>query len=191
MLIRRRVIHKQSAAEISEQQEKSLELVLAQLTGETGPVPGVLKDRRNNGCRRDRSIWAFLYGNIRPRRRDSRRADDQHLFIVDWHEPRVLFLALGILLLSCLDALFTLNLLSAGAAELNLIMDVLIAHSIELFLAIKIGLTAVSVVLLVIVARRKFWGSFRVLHVMQLLCLGYVVLIGYEIHLLARNFVWN
>jgi len=191
MLIRRRVIHEQSAAEISEQREKSFDLVLAQLTGDAGPVPGVLKDRRNNGCRRDRSIWAFLYGNIRPRRRDSRRADDQHLFIVDWHEPRVLFLALGILLLSCLDALFTLNLLSAGAVELNLIMDVLIAHSIELFLAIKIGLTAVSVVLLVIVARRKFWGSFRVLHVMQLLCLGYVVLIGYELHLLTRIVVWN
>jgi len=191
MFIRRQVDQQQSAEEVSEHQEKSFDLVLAQLTGESGPVPGVLKDRRENDCRRDRSIWSFLYGNIRPRRRDSRRADDQHVVLFDWHEPRLLYLALSILLLSCIDALFTLNLMAAGAVELNAIMDVLIAHSIELFLAIKIGLTAVSVVLLVMVARRKFWGWLRVVHILQLLCLGYIALILYEVRLLSTIIVWN
>jgi hypothetical protein len=46
---------------------------------------------------------------------------------------------------------------------------------------VKIGMTAISVVVLVAAARRKFFGLFRVVRLLQLICLGYLVLIGYEI----------
>lgn len=108
--------------------------------------------------------------------------------MLDWHEPRVLYVALAVLLLSCTDALFTLNLLLLGAEEANVVMESMLARGVESFLAVKISLTAVSVVLLVAAARRKFLGMFRVVRLLELICLGYVVLIGYEIWLFTFVF---
>ena len=140
-------------------------------------------DRRDRGDRRG-SVWrAFMYGNFRPRRRSSRRAADAHYFWFDWHEPRVLYLTLAILLLSCTDALFTLNLLEAGAAEANQVMQTMLNIGIERFVIVKISLTAFCLVLLVIVARRKVIGSFSVEHVLQTLLAGYLLLICYELYM--------
>ncbi|MDH3977340.1 MAG: hypothetical protein OEU86_02400, partial [Gammaproteobacteria bacterium] len=94
----------------------SEDLVVSQLTGSKGPVPGHVSDRRIGEDRRHhRSILGFIYGNFRPRRRLHRRKDDEHFFWFDWHEPKILYIALAIVLLSCTDALFTLNLLKIGA----------------------------------------------------------------------------
>ena len=163
-------------------------LVVAQLTGNPGPAPGVAACRRSGEDRRRRKLGAFIYGNFRPRRRDSRRAEDHHHFWFDWHEPRVLYLALAVLLLSCTDALFTLNLLLLGANEANILMDSMLAEGVDAFLSVKIGMTAISVVVLVAAARRRFFGLFRTVRLLQLICLGYVVLIGYELWLFGVVF---
>jgi len=167
---------------------KTAGLVLGQLTGNPGPAPGVAACRRALPDRRRRSFGGFLYGNFRPRRRSFRRSDDHHRFLFDWHEPRVLYVALAVLLLSCADALFTLNLLLLGATEENLLMDSLLASDVDSFLAVKITLTAISVVVLVIAAQRKFLGLFRVVRLLQLICVGYLALIGYEIWLFSSVF---
>jgi hypothetical protein len=154
-----------------------------QSTSNNGPVHDQPAERRQVINRRD-GVWrAFLYGNFRPRRRVSRRTADEHHFLFDWHEPRILYLALGILLLSCTDALFTLNLLEAGANEGNTVMASMLDQSVDRFLAVKIGVTAFSLVLLVVAARRKLFRSFSVEHLLQAFCAGYVLLIGYEIYL--------
>jgi hypothetical protein len=163
-------------------------LVLNQLTGNRGPAPGIVTCRRGVADRRHRSIGAFLYGNFRPRRRGVRRADDHHRFLFDWHEPRVLYLALAVLLLSCTDALFTLNLLLLGANEANALMNSMLAEGVDAFLAVKISMTAISIIVLVAAANRKFFGLFRVERLLQLICLGYVALIGYEIWLFSAVF---
>ncbi len=121
---------------------------------------------------------------MRPRRRENRRDDDHNLLLVDWYEPRILYLALAIVLFSCTDALFTLNLLAVGAEEANFVMKALLERSVGSFLGIKITLTAVSVVVLVVLARRKFMGWFSVLRIMEAVCIGYAALIVYEIVLL-------
>lgn len=167
---------------------KSSGLVLGQLTGKAGPAPGVPACRRRQADRRQRSLVAFLYGNFRPRRRHFRREEDQHRIMFDWHEPRVLYLALGVLLLSCTDALFTLNLLKLGASEANALMESMLARGVHAFVAVKISMTAISVIVLVSVARRKFFGLIRVVRLLQLICLGYLVLIGYEIWLFSMVF---
>jgi hypothetical protein len=162
-------------------------LILGQLTGDRGPAPGVPTERRAaKNRRRENSFHAFLYGNFRPRRRSSRRADDHHRFIFDWHEPHVLYTALAIVLLSCTDALFTLNLLQIGAIEVNQIMDHLIQTSVERFLWIKIGTTIVSVLVLVFVAQRRILGQFRAIRILQGICVLYAGLIGYEIYLFSQ-----
>lgn len=169
--------------------DDSAGLVLGQLTGNRGPAPGVVACRRALPDRRRRSIGGFLYGNFRPRRRNVRRSDDHHRILFDWHEPRLLYVALAVLLLSCVDALFTLNLLLLGAEEANVLMNSLLAESVDSFLAVKISMTAIAIVLLVAASRRKFLGLIRVSRLLQLICLGYVVLIGYEIWLFS--FVFN
>ena len=143
----------------------------------------VTVDRRNTAERRDGTWRAFVYGNFRPRRRSSRREADAHHFWFDWHEPRVLYLALGILLLSCTDALFTLNLMHAGAIEANPLMASMLAMGLDDFILGKIGITSCSVVVLVVVARRSFFGTFSVEHLLRTILAGYILLVCYEIYM--------
>jgi hypothetical protein len=49
-------------------------------------------------------------------------------------------------------------------------------------------MTAISVIVLVVAANRKFFGLFRVVRLLQLICVGYLVLIGYELWLFSVVF---
>ena len=138
---------------------------------------------RRTGDRRNGSWKSIVYGNFRPRRRESRRSADDHFIWFDWHEPRILYLALGILLLSCTDALFTLNLINAGADEANPVMASILEIGLEAFVAAKITITSLSVIVLVIAARRTFVGPLNVEHVLQTVFTGYLMLICYEIYM--------
>jgi len=158
-------------------------IALGQFPGERMSQADLADDRRGVANRRTRPIRSFLYGNFRPRRRAHRRGEDDHRFIFDWHEPRVLYLAVAILLLSCTDALFTLNLLTVGAEEANVLMNFLLGQSVHRFLMVKISLTAISLVFLVVAARRHFMGWFRVERLLHVVCAGYFGLIAYEIYL--------
>ncbi|HHQ13769.1 MAG TPA: hypothetical protein ENK16_01960 [Chromatiales bacterium] len=164
--------------------QKSQALVRNQLTGRAGPAPGLLEDRRRRFDRRSHSVRSFLVGGLRPRRRVGRRQGDDDRIFLDWHEPRILYLALGILLMSCADALLTLNILNDGGQELNGIMDWLISSHPGWFAGTKIGLTAFSVTLLVVGVNRHFLGRIRVIRLMELFCAGYLALMLWELYLL-------
>ena len=56
-----------------------------------------------------------------------------------------------ILSLSLLDGLLTLILIAEGARELNPVMQYYLSHGPEVFLLIKYGLTALSVLIIVLV----------------------------------------
>jgi hypothetical protein len=154
-----------------------------QRSGSSSSKGIVAVDRRDTVDRRDGLLKAFLYGNFHPRRRSSRRQAEAHYYWFDWHEPRVLYLALGILLLSCTDALFTLNLLHAGAGEANSLMASMLAIGMDDFVVGKICITSFSVVILVVAARRSFIGPFSVEHLLQTIFTGYVLLICYEVYM--------
>ena len=163
--------------------DQSANHALVQLPINNGPAHGLPAEKRRAINRRD-GVWrAFLYGNFFPRRRFSRRTADEHHYLFDWYEPRILYLALGVLLLNCTDALFTLNLLKVGATEGNPIMASMLDESVDRFLAVKIGITSFSLVILVAATRRKFFRSFSVEHLLQVICAGYVLLVCYEIYL--------
>ena len=148
-------------------------------------------DRRGTENRRSRVLQALFYGNFRPRRRIGRRESDRNHFFIDWHEPRILYLAMCVLLLSCTDALFTLKLIDAGAVEGNPVMASMLELGIDRFLASKIGLTSLSLVVLVVAARRILFKNFSVQNLLQLLCMGYVLVIYYEIYLFRYVFEVN
>ncbi|HVY63653.1 MAG TPA: DUF5658 family protein [Gammaproteobacteria bacterium] len=121
----------------------------------------------------------FLQGGITPRRRGGRRAGEHHLPI-DWHEPYLLFLSVTILLLSVVDAFFTLMLLTAGATEANPVMAFLLRHHPQLFAVVKMAFTSVGVLVLVAVARARLFRVMKVGVVLQGLFVAYVALITYE-----------
>jgi len=167
---------------------QSKNLALERLTCDQTAEYGPHSERRQTIDRRSSFWWALLYGNFRPRRRRSRRDSDHHLFLVDWHEPRILYLSLCVLLLSCTDALFTLNLLQVGADEANVFMASMLERGVDLFVAVKIGLTATSLLVLAAVARRKFFRSYNVEHLLKVFCAGYIQVIYYEVYLFRYVF---
>lgn len=147
-----------------------------------------VSDRRRTADRRERGWHAFMYGNFRPRRRLMRRDVDEHLLLLDWYEPRLLYLTLGVMLLSCIDALFTLNLLNHGASEANILMASALGQGMDWFLACKISLTGISLVLLVSVVRRRLFRSYSVEHLLQFFFAAYLLVIVYEIYLFEYVF---
>lgn len=107
------------------------------------------------------------------------------MVVTDWFHPQWLGLVIGILLLCFVDAILTLTLISHGASEANPLMEPLVRGWGHGFAYWKMGLTAMGVTTLTVLARLRFWG--RALGtVLYAIFAGYVVLVGYELFLL-RN----
>lgn len=144
-----------------------------------------MEKRVATGDRRTQTLRSIAYGGIYPRRVGNRRpGDDQH-FIVDWHDSGLFMVAMAIICMSCMDALFTLNLLSLGAEEVNYVMKALIDSDVSNFLSVKFAATSGGVLFLVACSRFKLAGILRVRRVLEILCAVYVCLIIWELYLLV------
>ena len=93
--------------------------------------------------------------------------------------------SLAIVLMSCLDAFFTLQLLAMGANEVNYFMKTLIESDISTFLTTKLLFTCSGVVFLTAMARYRLAGRLRVRRILEVLCGIYACLIIWELFLLA------
>jgi uncharacterized protein DUF5658 len=143
-------------------------------------TPTAFVERRVNEVERRRlSIRSILQGAFRPRRRAGRRAGDQGLPI-DWHHPHLMFLSLVMLALSIADAFLTVTLLNGGAEEANPLLAIFVTSHPSMFAAVKMGLTGVSIVLLVAVAQTRLFRVVSGKLVFQLLVLAYLALVLYE-----------
>ena len=107
------------------------------------------------------------------------------MVVTDWFQPQWLALTIGILLLCFVDAILTLTLISIGATEANPLMEPLVKGSGHSFGYWKIGLTAVGLITLTLLARLRVWGR-AVGTLLYVVLAGYLVLVGYELFLL-RN----
>lgn len=148
----------------------------------------ISSERRHGLPRRQRcplfADWRFL---LRGRRRLLRRASDQRGVCLDWHPLSLWIVALGILMLSALDAALTLTLVQYGAHEANPLLRPLLEHDVQGFINLKLLLTAVPLVLLVAHSRLVIYGYLRVDRVVHALLVIYLVVIAYE--LLLLNFL--
>ena len=143
-----------------------------------------MEKRKREIDRRRQSIKSVLYGGIKKRRRTNRRASDDQRFILDWYDSGLFMVAMGIVLMSCIDALFTLNLLRMGAEELNYFMKVLIEADVSTFLIVKLMLTCGGVLFLVAFQRFRLGGVLQVRRVLEAMCAVYSCLIVWELYLL-------
>jgi uncharacterized membrane protein YiaA len=134
--------------------------------------------------RRKRVLRSLIYGSFNPRRRGARRAGENKLTSVDWHHPQWLAIATLILVLSCVDALLTLMLIAHGAYEVNPFMALLVGGSAVGFALVKVGMTAVGVVMLTLLARGRTFGRIPVGVILYGVLALYGTLIFYEFRLL-------
>jgi Domain of unknown function (DUF5658) len=130
-------------------------------------------------------FWSVLYGSFNPRRRrPARRLDDSRFHPVDWYSAHLLAVSIGILLLSATDAFLTGILLLHGADEVNPIMAVFVYRNVATFAALKMGMTGVSIMVMVFLSRYRFMRVLRVELVLYAVLVVYFWLIGYEIWML-------
>src|SRR6188768_3062775 len=114
-----------------------------------------MPERRARTERRRSVLHALWRGNFTRRRLAPRRSAERHVVVTDWFHPQWLALTIGILLLCFLDAIFTLTLVSQGAREVNPLMNPLVHGSGHSFAYWKIGLTAIGVMTLTLLARLR------------------------------------
>ena len=79
-----------------------------------------------------------------------RTEDRQRIVALDRYQPSLFAGIMLVLCLSLLDAMLTLILIAQGARELNPVMQFYLSHGPQVFLLVKYGLTAFSVIIIVL-----------------------------------------
>ncbi|MFC1747351.1 DUF5658 family protein [Pseudomonadota bacterium] len=134
-------------------------------------------DRRNHSLK---TAWHALHG----RRSLGRRQEDNINSYVDRHEPRHLLVFLSIIILCCIDALFTLTLISTGKAyEANPVMLHAIEQGTTYFLVVKLLATVGSLLILLTLKNFYVFSRIKVSYLLYGALVLYAVLIKYEIWL--------
>lgn len=158
--------------------------------GECGLSNGESTDSANEKRRledRRRFSWrTVVFGYLRSRRRGHRRGAEPPAVFIDWHHPWLFILATGTMLLSTLDAFFTLHLLEHGATEVNPVMAIAIELGPFAFAASKMLLTGIGLLLVVFAARSRLFNRFRTGLVLTMFFTMYACLVCYQSVLLLR-----
>ena len=147
-----------------------------------------LPDSRHRKTRRELSWRTVFYGFLRSRRRSTRRGDEGEPTYTDWHHPWLFFLATGTMLLSCMDAFFTLQLLDRGAVEVNPVMALVLSKSTLTFAATKLLLTGLGILMLVFLSRLRMFNLMRTGIILTIFFSFYACLVCYEFVYLLHMF---
>jgi hypothetical protein len=151
----------------------------------TGDLSEALLEKREGAERRAFSWRTVAFGFTLSRRRQLRRGEDAEILFLDWHHPWLFFLAVGIMLLSCVDAFMTLRLLDHGMVEVNPIMASLLGQGTGVFTSMKVLMTGTSILILVFLAKSKFFNRVRTGLVLTFFFSCYACLVCYQfIHLM-------
>ncbi len=148
---------------------------LSQAIAESFIEQRAANDRRVIGWR------TVFYGFLRSRRRQLRRTTDSEVIFVDWHHPWLFFLAVGTMLLSCIDAFLTLILLDLGMMEANPLMASLLGKGTAIFVTTKMAATGLGILMLVFLAESRFFNRFRTGLLLTTFFAGYACLVCYEV----------
>ena len=139
-------------------------------------------DRRKN--HKERLKYLLFKGRRERVRRDE---DRERVIIFDRYTPKLFATIAVILMLSILDALFTLILIENGSSELNPVMAYFLQHGFLPFILAKYILTCIGVVILLIfknvfLTRAKIYAH----SLFSAVIVTFLVVIAWEIFLLTR-----
>ncbi len=147
-----------------------------------------VSENRDRTDRRNFSWRTVFFGFIRSRRRSTRRGSEDEPEFTDWHHPWLFFLGTGTMLLSCMDAFFTLQLIDRGAIEMNPFMAIMIGQGTLTFAASKMLLTGVGILALVFLSRSRVFNLMRTGVVLTTFFAAYACLVCYEFIYLLKVF---
>ncbi len=143
-------------------------------------------ENRNVADRRLFSWRTVANGFIRSRRHSTRRDAEAIPLFIDWHHPWLFFLATGTMLLSTLDAFFTLQLLNRGAIEVNPAMALALQYGVGVFAGSKMLLTGSGILALVYMSRCRMFNRLRTGLVLTTFFSIYACLVCYQLVLLMQ-----
>ena len=143
-------------------------------------------DKRAMQKRREFSWRTVLYGFVRSRRHIHRRDTETDVLFIDWHHPWLFFLAVGTMLMSCLDAFMTVQLIDRGMVELNPLMSAIMAQGTTVFAVSKIMMTGTGILALVYLAKARFLNRLRTGVFLTVFFSIYACLVCYEFVYLLR-----
>jgi len=146
-------------------------------------------DRREIAQRRTYSVKTLSRCMLSPRRFNGRRKSDRRFPVLDRFESGIGFLAIGLMILSVMDSVFTLTLIANGGTEVNPFMNWLLHINVELFVGVKMLLTGMAALLLVAMGNVLFFNRFRARTIMASALGLYCGLILYELCLLSLIYV--
>ena len=149
---------------------------------------GTLNENRDSDDRREFSWRTVFFGFLSSRRRDKRRDNEEASVYTDWHHPWLFFLATGTMILSCMDAFFTLQLLDRGAIEINPVMATMIGKGTLAFAATKMLLTGLGILVLGFLSQTRMFNLMRPGLVLTMFFSGYACLVCYEFIYLLNVF---
>ena len=142
-------------------------------------------ERRTVPDRRRHTWRTVTYCGLRGRgRRKQARRRDQSYYL-DQYDSRLVLTGALLMLLSCLDAAFTLTLLDKGAYEANHLMAWLLEIGDRTFIFSKIAITAAGVLFLMMHAHFQIFRLVTGKRALELLLGVYGLLIGWELLLLG------
>ena len=146
-------------------------------------------EQRSSTERRKHKFKSFLFSFFMRRRHKLRRDYDFKVgHYVDMHEPYLMVVVTGILLLCVVDAYFTITILSVGGEEINPLMKVLIESDVLTFFVVKFLITSFCLVFTLIHKHFRLFKLISGYHILYGVFILYFMLIYYEIGLLARHF---
>ncbi len=142
----------------------------------------VQPDRRQSAT----NIWG-AFPRAGQRMRDRRTTDHRRPYFVDRFSTSMFIIILLLIFASLVDAVLTIQLIEAGASEVNPLMQQLLEYGVMCFLIGKYVLTVAGLPLLLIFKNYYLFGTrFRVGHLLPAAVLLYVVLISYQLVLMHK-----
>jgi hypothetical protein len=151
------------------------------------PAAADLEQRtRTDRRRKPTSFWDVF--RLRGRRSHARRAEEHRRpHFVEQFSPILLTLGLMLLVATLVDGIMTIHLMTAGARELNPLMDRFLSIDVKVFLLGKYVLTAVGLLFFVLFKNFYFARRIRIGHFIPVVVALYAMLIVYQIVLMYEH----
>jgi len=146
-------------------------------------------EQRLSSDRRRTTFGTFIHSIYKRRRVGPRRSEDPQIgFYVDLHEPYLMAVVVGILLLCVTDAYFTITIIGLGGREVNPLMKTLIDRNVVVFFVVKFMMTAVCLLFTVMHKHFRLFKLVSGYHILYSAFFLYMTLVYYEIGLLMPHF---
>ena len=145
-------------------------------------------DQRSQSDRRQKPTSPWAAFPPAGQRMAARRAGEHwRPYFVDRFSSAMFIVILMLIIASIVDAILTIQLIEAGAREINPLMDRLLDNGILVFLLVKYVLTVAGLPLLLIFQNHYLFGTrLRVGYLIPLAVALYAILIGYQLVLMHK-----